>query len=430
MFVLLTACADDGGSALKHSGAGSETAEESGDARRDSGETGDSAAGGPCSDGGWGEVATDPTAAVQVRADGDDANDGSIAAPFLTLEAALEVTRAAGGAIFVGPGTFPTQLDLSDALADGATDDGLELTGCGPDEVTLQPEDEDRFVIRVSGVSVTLGGFSLAGGTRPLWTWQGATVSVQKTTIAAPKRVGIMVDGATTAFTGMGLVVQDTAADDGALGYAVAVQGGALTLTDSDISGAVGVGIFGDAAAVVLSGVTVEDVASDDGGALGRGVHVQDLATLAVTGGAFSGNADAAIFALSALSVTLEDTAISTTSAATLPDSAGTSGDGVVVAQADDEHDYDPSTFVVSMTGTEVTGSDRTGVLFDKVEVQALSGNDVSGNGYEVEGTGILLQDGAVVTDPGPDAYYDLDAGGVDALAIDVRQLDADGLAE
>lgn len=354
---------------------------------------------GPCASG-WGAI-TD-TDAVHVRADGDDAGDGTIDAPVATLDAALVIVRAGGPKrIAVGPGTFPTSLSLAHDLGAGVSDDGLAIQGCSPEETTFEASDPEAPVLKATAVEgLTLAGFATSGGRRAIWLWQGADVAMSDVTIRGAERLGLCMDGSITALTAENLSVTDTVSDDGAFGYGISVQGSTIAMTGGEVSGSQGVGIFADFAVVDLDGVTVSGTTADTDGRFGRGVQLQGLTAGTLTNLVLSDNRDAALYASQALDTTVSGLTISSTSAITL-DSGSTTGDGIVITQGDAGED--PATYQVTVEDNHIAGSSRAAIVLEGVTA-AVSGNVATDNGYSVDGTSIVAQDGAVVS--GSDAVF------------------------
>ena len=88
-----------------------------------------------CGAGDWGFI-TDPDNSIHVRVGGSDEHgDGSAANPLATLGAALVLSRdrSDNKRIAVGPGEFPTNLNIVDNTVDSndgqATDSGLSIEG-------------------------------------------------------------------------------------------------------------------------------------------------------------------------------------------------------------------------------------------------------------------------------------------------------------
>ncbi|MCB9778792.1 MAG: right-handed parallel beta-helix repeat-containing protein [Alphaproteobacteria bacterium] len=369
----------------------------------------------PCADGGWGAL-DDPTRALHVRADGDDDTaTGSGAAPFGTLVAALDAWADSGkDAIFIGPGTYPTLASIAGASS-GGDHDGLELYGCSSDEVTLEGVGaKEQPVLYVAGATdVLIDGLHFSGAKRALTIWQGAEATVTNITCSDSELTCLAIDGTTTTAVLSGIAVSDPVAEAASgLGLGIAVTGASLTLSDATVTGSVGVGVLVHQGSADVTGLEVKGVTSLSDGTLGRGLHVQSLATTKVRDSLFSDNEDAGIFAHQAISIDIGDTEVRGTDGAAIPDSDDESGDGIVIT--DDGARYEPGTFRVALTGNTVADAARGGIVVDgsSIGVSDLSGNVLSGLGYDAGGTGVVIQNGATV-EAGSDGWYDADTEGI-----------------
>jgi len=364
-------------------------------------DSGTSASLGPCAENTWGEI-TSPPDAIHVRADGSDDGDGSELAPFGTLEAALEATRAAGGgaSIAVGPGTFDATLVLVDDSGDGTSDDGLSLEGCGTDETTLQGS-SSASVIRASGIQdLRIAGLRIEGGRRSLLFQGGTEATLSAVEVQGGRRVGLVVAGSSTLVELDGVELRDTEPEvltgGGSMGYGLSVDSGTVTMEGGGIWGSTGVGVLAVRAHVDLREVTIADTLPGADGLLGRGVQLQELAFGSLSGGTLSGNVDAGIFATQAIDLIVDGTLIEATAAGGLPNGEGTTGDGVVVTQGA-TRDYDPSEFTATLHGLTISGTDRAAVVLDGVTAD-LADHDHQDNGLVVAGSSTFTQGGAVIT--------------------------------
>ena len=359
-----------------------------------------------CASGSWGAL-PDPAVALHVAVDGDDTNAGTWDAPLATIDAAVAASRATGGlrAIFVGPGNFDATLNLAHSVED-TTDDGLGIYGCGVGETTLDAASRNDPVVKVSGVlNFTLDGFTLSGGRRALWIWQGATAAVSNLDITGSSRSGIVIDGSDTYTSATEVSVRDTISEASGggsdIGYGISVQLGTLEMTGGGVYGSTGVGVLVHFGSLVMDTVAIESTASDRSGYLGRGVQLQELSDGSFTDVTLTDNADAAIFALRALGTTVQGVTIRNTGAAGIPATATgiTTGDGIVITQGD--ANYKVASFQAAINDSVVSGSDRAGVIVDGVTVLSCTGNDVTGNAYPADGSPqIIVQGDAVMPDP------------------------------
>ncbi len=358
----------------------------------------------PCGDGGWGFI-DDPEGAIHVRADGDPAGEGTASDPIRDLERALELSRerAEDKHIAIGPGEFELTAELALDLGGGRTDSGTRIQGCGVDETVLSAEDINEPVITVNGATgVVLEGLCSRGGTRDIVAWSGAEVQLSSVRIEDAEEAGLVVHGHGTTAVLTDVEVHDTIADStGSLGYGFSFQGGStVAMSGGGAWGSVGAGILIDAAEdVQLSSVVVEVRRANDDGLFGRGIQIQQEAwSVVIEDSLVVDNVDAGIFALNTLDLVIWDSDVSTVAASVLPDSAQTSGDGVVVTRGDEG--YDPSGFLVVLTGNSVDGAARAALVVDGVTAT------VDGNTDLGSPQGMVAQGPAVVS--GSDALVEL----------------------
>lgn len=371
----------------------------------------------PCGDGTWGAI-TAPDDAIHVRADGDDAGDGTAEAPLATLAAALDLFRSTGRPLALGPGEYEAGLSL-----DHDRDDGFVLEGCGPGEVTLLPADPSSAVLQVTeATSIRLAGFSTSGGRRALFLWSGAEVELADVQVVDATRLGILIDGSDTIVAMSDVEVHDVVAE-GDVGFGVQLTDGVLTMDGGGVWGATGAGVLVATGQITLTDVAVSDTLPLAGGTFGRGLQLQRQAWGAVSGGSFDGNADAGIFAADSYPVEIAATVVSSTAAGTVSSTGEATGDGIVVCQV--EENLDPATVAVTISTTTVTGSARAGILLSAVSA-TLDGNTTAGNGLGDDDGSIFVQDDAVAT--GTDTVTELAAA--DALAVERAMVTPDDLAE
>ncbi len=355
----------------------------------------------PCSDGTWGYI-VDPDAAIHVRADGDDATgDGSAANPVASLERALELSREpeGGRTIAVGPGTFPTSIDIQGEPGEDPDDTGLAIEGCGAGDTVLTAADAQAHVIRVSeSTGVRLAGFTTEGGRRALWIWNGAEVTVEAVDVTDSLRLGVVLGGFDSIVSLVDVTVHDPVVEaEGEVeyGYGIAIQEAAVTMSGGGVYNANRVGILAHMALVDLDGVTIDGTASDSDGYLGRGIQLQDLSVASLTGCSLSGNRDAGLFSLRSVDLVLDGLTVDGTGAADVPGSGDTTGDGIVLTQGDGN--YDPAEFQATLTQCVVTASDRAGILIEDVTATLTDNTAGTDNGMSDDDTSIYVQGDAVV---------------------------------
>ena len=346
-----------------------------------------------CGDGSTGFI-ENPELAVHVWSGADPDGDGSWGHPFQDLLSALEVTRlltSDARRIAVWGGSYSANLQLSSHLGD----DGTIIQGCGPDEVIIEADDSDAPTFVISEAQqVQLEGLSTRGGRRDIQIWGDAVVSLGNILVEDSSEAGIVIHGTATVATLEQVEVVNPVVGDDGVAYGIAIQQGATaTLVGGSVIGATAVGVFVDDANVVsLSGLEVSGTATDADGFYGHGLQVQaDTVEVAVDLSDFTDNQGAGVFVLQGLSFSLASSTVDATTAAGIPDSVETTGDGVVISRG--EGNINPATFVATLEGNTISGSARAGVLLDGVTA-ALSSNVLSGNGF---GTDVALaQDSAV----------------------------------
>ncbi|MFN7143505.1 MAG: right-handed parallel beta-helix repeat-containing protein, partial [Myxococcota bacterium] len=196
-----------------------------------------------------------------------------------------------GGVIELCAGTYDEAVTIEKSvtiLGGGAT-----LTGPGSDvpliiagpNVTVQDlvVESPRTGIKLDGATdVALSGVTIAAAGSWGLTAKDATGTIDGLTITEPGAGGVQASGGSLAFTDLaidypasfGLELSDDAdvtltnatitgtlmvSDDVSDGYAVTIDGATLTMVDSAIVGAEGIGIYGVDAGVTLTGTTIRD---------------------------------------------------------------------------------------------------------------------------------------------------------------------------
>lgn len=349
---------------------------------------------GPCSDGGWGHIDS-VSPAVHVRAGGDDlAGDGTEARPFATLARALQATRALPASarrIAVGPGSFAGGLTL-----DQASDNGLVVQGCGPDE-TLLAGGGSAPVLDVSAAgAVALAGLGLTGGVDALTIRGGASATVDAVEISNTSGRGLVVQGATTVASLTDVTIRDVQASS--CGAGASIVGATVDWTRGGVEQAEGLGIFADEADLTLVDVDVADTAPAFDDTLGRGLHAQ-YSRVSVDGGQYTGNRDASIYLLDVLNgssifgvvITLPGAGV----VITLPGAGrADTGEGIVVKSTG-------AGGSVELVGNTIDGAPRAAILVDGAEVE-MSGNTASDTGlYDTYGAHFFAQHDADIVGSG-----------------------------
>ncbi len=357
---------------------------------------------GPCENEGWGQVLS-PQDAVHVRADGDDeTGDGSLEAPFATLDAALAASRIVEPAspIAIGPGRFDATLSLSDDSGEGVSDDGLSLEGCGPSETTLAGDQANAVVLAVDIQDLRIAGLRIEDGRRALWFRAGSIVAIQDVEVQSSQRLGIVVEGSSTLVDMNEVYVRDTVPENlssgGSMGYGVSVDGGALTMRGGGVYGSTGVGILAAFASLELEDVTVSGTRAIVDGSLGRGVQLQELSLGVISGGTISENLDAGLFVSRAVDLQVDGLHVEQVAAGVVPGSAQTTGDGIVLTAGVDGSGS-PADFTAFLRNVVIDGTDRAAVLLDGVTAEVTDHTHLN-NGLVVEGSSTFTQQGAQVS--------------------------------
>ena len=356
----------------------------------------------PC-DGVWGTAPA--SGRLHVDAAAAPGGDGSLGAPLTELwtpggaaDSALE--RLAGeGSIAVASGSYDAGFLLDAAHA------GLELTGCGADETTLLgvvevlPNGDPGDLLPVAQVTgagaddVLIRDLTLSAGRRNLVIHGGAgaggAVVVQDVMVDTASRAGVVVDGVATVAELVGVTVTAVTPEDD-IGWGIAVQTGLpagssaaapTVLTDVTVSDATGVGVLVDAGFIEVAGLSVTNTLDVDG-ALGRGVQVQGFSSGCLEDVVSSGNTDAALF-LSApgrdgAALEVVGGTFTGTLAGALPNTAETSGDGIVVTDAGGG--FGAGAYLATFEDTVASAVPRAGLLAEAVTIQ-VGPNNVFGKG-------------------------------------------------
>ena len=377
---------------------------------------------GPC-DSYWGEV---PSAGrIYVDAAASQGGDGSAEAPFTTLTEALEEARATGvRSIVLAPGEYPGTYPLSEDI-EAWQDSDLDIAGCGREATFLPAIEQEESVgdsteLRVQPLFDVTGAqtadihvhdLAVSGGRRALMVRLGAgalgPIVFEDVDVLDSQRLGVLVDGATSAAHLLDVVVDGVVADpvDGQFGWGVAVQAGALldtelpeptVLQEVTVTGVQGFGVFADGGWVQVTDSEITDVEKVSG-RWGRGLHLQQWTMGTLEGVSVSGVSDAAVFLESpgrlVEPIEVYDCLLGPTDEADVADPGGeTAADGLVAAQAA-AVPSSPADFPVLLDGTELTGNPRVHALADAVTLE-VGADNIFGDGA---GYPLASQDGAVV---------------------------------
>jgi hypothetical protein len=395
---------------------------------------------------------------IHVDASAPEGGDGSVTAPFATLDDALAEARATGTRnIGLGPGDYAGRYTLSEEQ-EGWRDSGLEIAGCGRDgtriagivaeevvgaDVTvevLQP------VFDVSGAStadVTVRDLAIDGGRRALRVRGGAgaagPIVLRRLDVVDSLRLAVLVDGATSVAELDDVLVDGVEPEDEAFGWGIAIQTAMYfsgdipaptALRGVEVTGASGVGILADGAWVEFVDVQVLGVASQDG-ALGRGVQLQRWTAGELDGLVSSGNSDAALFLESPGRGTEPVVLTGCTFGPTGEADAGageSAADGLVASQFFETEPFSPEDFLVVIDASELEGNARAHLLAEAVTLE-IGPDNIFGKGtdFPVVAQGDAIVQGIGGGEPGHPAE---ELGPGDALQLNRTPMVLDELTE
>ena len=251
-----------------------------------------------CGIGRWGDLKVDEDT-VYVDTHAAEGGNGAADAPFDRIQAGLDA--AGDGLVAVAAGTYQENLVLTE------DQDGVHLAGRCQELVLLDASAGEEGE---SGIQ-TGGGFAVEGdwgvsritvaGAPYAGVWlSGGHLSVDRALITGNHEVGIVVGHANTHLILQDVVVRDTVPDEeGAWGRGIDVEVGAsIDATDCLIEGNADVGVFLRDAGTVARFVRVEvrDTRPMADGTGGRGIEVQQGASLSAATSLVEGNADVGIY--------------------------------------------------------------------------------------------------------------------------------------
>jgi len=360
---------------------------------------------GPCLDGTWGAI-RNPADAIHVRELGDDsAGDGSIAAPFATIERAQDEARGNSPdkrAIAVGPGSFPTEV-----LFDDTDDDGIVVKGCGRTETfLLAGSPSDPILDMAIDGNIGVIGLTMDGGTNALTIREGATGWARFVDVDNSVESGIVVSGADTLGVLTQVTVETPVVGQGC-GWGVFVDEASLLMSASTVIGATEVGVIVDQGDAWLENVFIQDTVPNAQAEMGRGIQAQD-SWVVVSNSAFLGNADASIFMLNPDGGVISSIVIDHTDAGILGGGINT-GDGLVVMG------QTGGASPVIVRDSHLLDSSRAAMVLEDADVY-LIGNVASGTGlFPTHGAHAFRQGGgAQITGPQAGMVLDVTAAPLD----------------
>ncbi len=322
----------------------------------------------------------DPSRVIYVAAAGGaGAPDGSRAAPYSTLGAALDRV-AEGGVVLVARGVYRERLRVTrsarviGACAAGVTIDGADLASAGPVVVNVLGE----------GVDFSLRGVTLRGAAAGLRAHFGAHVRVEGAVVAGCQAIGLYAyePGSTLEVTSS--VVRDVREREPRLGGVglVAFDRAVVRATDVVVEGATGFALHAESgASLAVASSVVRDTARGAGGD-SFGAVVDEGASFSAVATVFTGHRSVGIAARGVGAV------------ASLTDSVVGDGEPTAAAIAVQVHDG----ATLRATGLRVDGAQGTGVLvvgegtsatFDGSLVRRTAPSTTGG------GQGLIADDGA-----------------------------------
>ncbi|MSP55186.1 MAG: hypothetical protein EXR69_06215 [Myxococcales bacterium] len=252
-----------------------------------------------CGTGVWGDIEVD---AATLHVDGAALNpgDGSINAPFRTVQEAVdEAAERGGGKVALAAGRYVENVDMADRH------DGVSIFGRCKELVTLDGSAGDQLpTLKVAGnntePSVSLQGVTITGGTRRGIYVKDAALLVAECTLTANTSAGLLADGnANVTLEAVGVSGTSSGAG-GKDGFGVAVEGGAtLSATGCTLlaNAAIGVYAHGSGTVAILVDTTVTDTRPAPEGTGAAGMVATQGASLTASGCTLSGNAEVGVAA-------------------------------------------------------------------------------------------------------------------------------------
>ena len=336
---------------------------------------------------------------VYVDAAAAEDGDGTLAAPFATLDEALADVRGSSvRSIALTPGDYDGWLQLNNEESE-KLDSGLEFAGCGREQTRLhgvtavpQGETEEQLqpVFHITGEStadIVIRDLSVVGGRRAVTVWTGAgsqgPVVLERVDLVDSLRIAVVVDGMLSAARLLDVRIDGVEQEFGRFGWGVAIQTGmqldedipeATVLRGVDVSGTGGLGVLADGAWVEIEDTRVTDVEASESGR-GRGIQLQQFTMGTLSGVEIAGAADAALFLESpgrnGEPIEVLDSLLGPTLEAELPEQPGQSAaDGLVITQYAEGDPYPASGFQAVLDGTELTGNSRAHVLVEAATLE------------------------------------------------------------
>ena len=253
-----------------------------------------------CGIGPWGLIGRG-VGTIHVASWGDDGGDGSETSPYRTIQkGADEAGGAGGGLVAVGGGTYVENLVLDH------DHDGVVIAGRCREWVTIDGSGEDGSGVHVFGGAIGLQDLTVTAGNIGIWVeaidTQGGSADVHlvRLSLDHDRLVGLVVEGAGATVQAEDVTVTETElTPEGAYGRGVEVQdGAALTATDLHLDGNHDIGLFvsDGGTTAVLQTARILDTRPQADGTRGRGISVHASAALSATDLHLEGNHQAGMF--------------------------------------------------------------------------------------------------------------------------------------
>lgn len=304
-------------------------------------------------------------------------------------DVAVAADRAGeGGLVALAAGTYGANLVLD------SDHDGVDIVGRCPELTAIEGgSDGEESTVRLLGGAIGFQGLTLRGGLWGVWVQPGGfgSVDIELTDVhvVGSRGAGIYLGGRANG-RAVDLVVRDTEATaDGSFGRGIDVEFGAsFAVTGLEVDGGDNIGVYvsGADTLVTLQDATIRGLRSLGDATTGRGIHVQEGASLDASGLLLERNQVLGLYALdSGTRITLEDTSVRDTQ----PLEDGTFGSGILLRWG------------ASLTASDlvVEGSPVSGIIAtDSGTTVALAGATIgsapSGEGAQA-GRGVNVQGGA-----------------------------------
>ena len=345
-----------------------------------------------CGVGTWGNIAVDG-ATIYVSMGGT--GNGTEANPMGSIQAGVDAVGALGGGLVAVSGgiyfeTIAMGDDHRNVTLAGRCRELVTIDGSGGEEVPAIEVIGERLRRPEMGIA----GVTVTGG-RYVGVWvQGAEVSMTASDIRANLLVGVLITDADVTLDGVGVHGTQTNTN-GEFGRGIDIEDGAtLTARDCTVQGNTeyGVGVKDPGTAAFLDDVDVLETLPSPDGNFGYGVQVTDGGLLSATRCVVEGNTSIGVFAAHpGTTVDLLDTEILDTSASPEADN----GYGILVLES----------AALAASGCTVRGSTAIGVhaqspgtTVDLVDTEVL---DTSPRLDGTGGRGIEVLSGAALTATG-----------------------------